>query len=381
MKVHPVSHVSATEEDSHVSATEEEMSLIEMMTVLRHGSRSILLMAIATALIFFSYSSVMPSSFESESLFLPPTESDIQHFKMPLSLLNSNDMVGVKTVTIDSVYSMFQRHLESHSVRRQVFSDLKIHQHLQSKSNSEIIVEEAYELFSDSLSFDFPSGIELDMASPKVSLDVTASDGALARKVSERLSQLAIEKTIGMLFSDIRVKVESQRIRLEDMINDLRDDASKNRLNKMSRLKEYAGIAHILEMKDPLIYGAGEGVQQDKVRKPITYSAYDMGEMYNRGYAAIEATISVLESRVDDDPFIDDLLELQSKITVLDRITYVSDSGAVVTVDMSASLPIDPMISRALMVILGLLVGCFVGVFYVLIKHAARDVQRPISSA
>ena len=374
LKVNPV---------SHDQSAGEEISLIEMMTILRQGSRSILLMAIATALIFFSYSSVIPSSFESEALFLPPYESDIQHFKMPSSLLNSDDIVGVKAVTVDSVYAMFQRHLESHRVRRQAFSDLKMHERIQSEVDPDIDVEEAYTFFSDSISVALPSEDESAMPSPKVSLIVTASDGAFARKVSERLSQLAIEETVSMFFSSIRANVASQKVRIEAEIKSSREVALQSRLDKISRLKEYAGIAHILEMKDPLLYKDGElykGGEQDEGRQSITDSAADMGEMYNRGYAALEATSFVLASREDDDPFIEILSELQSKLTVLDEITYESELSAVVTVDMPASLPIAPAgLSRILMAIIGLLAGCFVGVFYVLIKHAAQDVQRPSS--
>ena len=374
LKVNPV---------SHDQSAGEEISLIEMMTILRQGSRSILLMAIATALIFFSYSSVIPSSFESEALFLPPYESDIQHFKMPSSLLNSDDMVGVKEVTVDSVYSMFQRHLESHRVRRQAFSDLKMHERIQSEVDPDIDVEEAFIFFSDSISVTLPSEDESAMPSPKVSLIVTASDGAFARKVSERLSQLAIEETVSMFLSSIRANVASQKVRIEAEIKSSREVALQSRLDKIARLKEYAGIAHILEMKDPLLYKDGElykGGEQDEGRQSITDSAADMGEMYNRGYAALEATSFVLASREDDDPFIEILSELQSKLTVLDEITYESELSAVVTVDMPASLPIAPAgLSRILMAIIGLLAGCFVGVFYVLIKHAAQDVQRPSS--
>jgi LPS O-antigen subunit length determinant protein (WzzB/FepE family) len=369
MKVNPV---------SHYQSAGQEISLIEMMTILRQGSRSILLMAIATALIFFSYSSVIPSSFESEALFLPPNGSDIQHFKMPSSLLNRDDMVGVKDVTVDSVYSMFQRHLESHRVRRRAFSDLKMHERIQSEVDPDIGVEEAYTFFSDSISVALPSEEESAMPSPQVSLIVTASDGAFARKVSERLSQLAIEETVSMFLSSIRANVASQKVKIESEIRSSREVARQSRLDKIARLKEYAGIAHILEMKDPLLYKGGE---QDEGRQSITDSAADMGEMYNRGYAALEATSFVLASREDDDPFIEILSELQSKLTVLNAITYASESSAVVTIDMPASLPIRPTgLSGVLMAIIGLLAGCFVSVFYVLLNHSVQGGQRPSSS-
>ncbi|MDG2310071.1 MAG: Wzz/FepE/Etk N-terminal domain-containing protein [Planctomycetota bacterium] len=363
---------------SYNESAGQEISLIEMMTVLREGSKIIALMAIVMALIFLSYFSIMPSSFESEAVFLPPNEADIRHFKMPTSLLNEDDMVGVKEVTVDTVYSMFQRQLESQHVRRQVFTELKLHERFQSEVGPDISIEKAYAFFSDSFSFNFPSKEESAMASPKVLLAVTASDGAFAHKVSERLLQLAIKETISMFFSNIQVNVARQKARIEADIKSLRDGARRNRLDKISRLKEYAGIAHVLGMKEPLLYKGGE---QDEVRQSITDSAADMGEMYNRGYAALEATLSVLASRENDDPFIDTLFELQSKLIVLDAITYENELSAVVTVDVPASLPIEPTgLSGMLMAIIGLLVGCFVGVFYVLIKHAAQDVQRPSSS-
>ena len=483
----------ATPAVSSDKSTGQEMSLIEMLTVLRRGSGVILLIASATAFLSLSYSYFKPVSFESEAAFLPPSEADIQHFKMPTSLLNSDDVRGSEGVTVDSVYALFQRNLESHHVRRQVFSDLKVHQRYQDAGAPDITVEDAYASFYDRFSFSMPElQPEVRLVSPAVTLAVTANDGAFARKVAEQLSQRAIAETIATLFSNIKTNVLSKREEIESDISTLRAGALENRLYEISRLEdadkvaiseiedkikiarlsasrakensittltesvskarlsasrakensitaltESASKARDLNLKDPL------SAKLDKISQAaessasiITNGDAKAGSEYSRGYialeaesailkarenddafipslVALEAELAILRARKDDDPFIPSLVGLlaqlealsynrvldqlrervnddpyipslfakQSKLTDLNAITYENESSSVVTVDRPPSLPTHPTgLSRMMVAIIGLLAGCFVGMFYVLVKHAAQDVPRPGAS-
>jgi chain length determinant protein (polysaccharide antigen chain regulator) len=439
LKVNPV---------SHGESGNQEMSLIEMLTVLRRGSRVILLIASATAFLSFSYSFSKPASFKSKAVFLPPSEADIQHFKMPISLLNSDDVRGGEGVTVDSVYALFQRHLESHHARRQVFSDLKVHQRYQDEGNPDITVEDAYASFYDSFSLSMPELLpELRLVSPVVTLAVTANDGAFARKVGEQLSQQAIVETTATLFSNIKTNVVIKREEIESEISTLRAGALEARLYEISRLEdaekvaifkikdkikiarlsasrakensitaltESALTARDLNLKDPLSAKLDKISQADKSSASIiTNGDAKGGSAYSRGYVALEAELAILKARENDDPFIPSLVGLlaqlealsynraldqlrervnddpyipslfakQSKLTDLNAITYENESSRVVTVDRPSSLSTEPTgPSRMMMAIIGLLAGCFVGMFCVLVKHAAQDVQRPSAS-
>lgn len=434
---------------SREKSADQEISLIEMMIVLRQGSKPILLLAILTTFIFLFYSYIKPLSFKSTASFLPPSEADIQHFKMPTSLLDRDDVAGLESVTADSVYAMFQRHLESHYVRRQVFSDLKVHQRFKDAGIAEMTAVAAYAYFSDGISFSMPeSNPELKLISPAVTLNVTASDGTFARKVSELLSQLAITETMATLYSNIRTNVVSKRELVESEISVLRSGALQERLFEISRLedsqalaiskiKDEIGMARLsavlskensiavlteaalmarnLKLEDPLSAKLDKiGENRGPSTSVITNAEHDSDQLYTRGYLALEAELDILKDREDDDPFIPSLPALlaqlealsynrvldqlkdrdnddpyipsffakQSELTDLDEITYESESSKVATVDLPASLPTIPTgLSRIIMAIIGLLTGCFMGIFYVLIKHAAQDMERPKPAA
>jgi LPS O-antigen subunit length determinant protein (WzzB/FepE family) len=162
-------------------------------------------------------------------------------------------------------------------------------------------------------------------------------------------------------------------------------------------LKEAAGIAHSLDIKDPIAYKLKKISDSAMTNSQIlTGISSNAPQIYTRGYEAIEAEIASLSNRKVDDPFIPELRGLQEKLKLLEhnrkieqlksrqnddpfikslrdkenelaRLASIDiDPATVKTARLDqAAFPPDKRIKpkRKLIVVLGFMLGLMLGVF------------------
>ena len=114
---------------------------------------------------------------------------------------------------------------------------------------------------------------------------------------------------------------EADQIELEgikEKISTFRNSAKEKRQDRISTFKEASGIAHSLDIKDPIGYKlkkiSDAAVIKSQILTNISNSA---PQLYTRGYEALDAEITSLSNRKNDDPFIKELRGLQDRIQQL----------------------------------------------------------------
>jgi len=145
---------------------------------------------------------------------------------------------------------------------------------------------------------------------------------ALERKtISDKISSLQ-GKALGERLAEILRMEEADRIEregVEEKIRTLRNSAKEKRLDRISKLKEASGIAHSLEIRDPIGYKLKKLSDAAEINSQIlTDISNTTPQLYTRGYEALDAEITSLSSRKIDDPFIKDLRGLQDRLQLLE---------------------------------------------------------------
>ena len=204
-----------------------------------------------------------------------------------------------------------------------------------------------------------------------------------AKLVNDYVSYFDLE-TVRGLVSDAKNSIAEQIMEIEYKIDSKRQMAQQRREDQILRFKEAIVIADSLGIKKR--EDATGLIKSSQMNLDIITATTPL---YYAGTMSLEAEIKTLENRVSDDPFISGLRNLQEKLSrlrsiktddpfisglrdsqeqlVLLRSIKIEEEGMhSVTVDQAAYPPknrIKP--NRRRIVLLGTVVGLFLGIFLV----------------
>jgi len=103
----------------------------------------------------------------------------------------------------------------------------------------------------------------------------------------------------------------------------------------------------------------------------------EQAPLYMRGTKALEAEITVLESRKSDEPFVAGMRDLQEKQSFLEGISIDRSKLSAVTIDAAAIAPYQAEKPRKkLILILSAVFGLMTGIFLVFITEFRAKVRR-----
>lgn len=156
----------------------------------------------------------------------------------------------------------------------------------------------------------------------EVILNLQAEVGTRIKVVTQEVHLLR-EKTIKQRLDEVE-RLEAAdvlaRKTITDKIGALREFAKQKRMDRIATLREAAGVAHSLGIKDPILY------KLDKIseaapssRQIMTDISTPAPQLYTLGFDALEAEIKSLSARTSDDPFIPELRDLQEQLAILEH--------------------------------------------------------------
>ncbi|MFE0013694.1 Wzz/FepE/Etk N-terminal domain-containing protein [Mesorhizobium sp. NPDC059054] len=122
----------------------------------------------------------------------------------------------------------------------------------------------------------------------------------LAIEVSERAAE--IKERFDAKAAKLQVDIDAHRKRIENDRND-----------EMIRVGEQSMIAHALGIEKPLALHAIEAAGQGSTA-PVQINANGNQPPYLQGYAALDERIKILQDRKSNDPFTEDLREIQQRL-------------------------------------------------------------------
>lgn len=115
----------------------------------------------------------------------------------------------------------------------------------------------------------------------------------------------------------IRDQSNAEAARLEIGANARRERAGNERDDEIRRTAEQSAIAHSLGLQKPLDLRAIEAIEHGSTAPAqINSNSNAKQAPYLQGYAALDKHIDILRSRKDNDPFIDDLRNIQQQIYI-----------------------------------------------------------------
>jgi len=404
---------------------EDEISLADLWGVLVKRRKVLLAVTAVATVGAVLYALLATPVYRAEVVFLPPAASDIQALKVQVQ--NTED---IESVSVESVYTMFEQNLNSKPPRQVIFDKMNLLEQFASDKDQDTNNDVIFAEFNQMLSIATPKVKKGETSIPTITLAMEWEDPVLIAEIINRIAEEVERATKTEVLLDIQAKVSARVIELNqeikrlrnitkkrrqdeierletvdaleleninDKIASLRSKALGERIDRLAKLKEASGIAHSLEIKDPIGYKLKK-ISDATVTKSqiLTGISNNAPQLYQRGYEALDVEINSLSNRSLEDPFIPELRGLQEKLKLLEHNREVEqlksrenddpfidslrdkenelarlesiniDPEAVTTARLDrAAYPPDKRIkpNRKLIVVLGFMLGLMLGVF------------------
>lgn len=347
----------------------DEIDLFDLWNGLMEQKWLILAVTFASILMAAAYAFLVTPTYKSTAYFLPPSIEDIQEMNA-LNLL-----VDKKFFQEDEVYSDFLENLASRDVNFNTFKHFDLAALYEDEIETYQGVEKqarfnkAFEDFSKDITIRYPS-VKQTTKEVSIALQLQLSPEKTA-EVLNYLITIAKEKTVKQYYKDIQAELNIRQQRIKDQITSLRNIEKDRRLDRIVQLQEAADIAHALNLSEPMSTGP-----QVKVQGVANQGL----PLYYLGYKLLEAELSALRKRENDDPFIGKLRGLQQNLAELESLKLDMNKFGVVTVDqlaLPAAKPAKP--KKALVLAVGGVLGLMLGVFIALIRRAVKNRKEAVN--
>jgi chain length determinant protein (polysaccharide antigen chain regulator) len=293
-------------------------------------------------------------TYEARAGVLPPRLGDIAGY----NLGRSEAMLA--EFKVEDVYRVFRRNLLSDSVKRELFLSTYL------PSLGEAAASNA----QDRLWVGFNKVLAVRAPDAKNNPDyftitVQHEDPQTAADWANRYVAMVAEKTEDEMKANLLAEIGTKAQSIEQQIEVLRTSAQKSREDRIVRLHEAQLVAEAVGIDAPQVT-AGKTSSDGELAEFM-----DGNLMYMRGAKAIQAELTVLEQRKNDDPFIPELRGLENQLEFLKRVDVNPDNVSVYTLDSSAEVPQTPIKPKKMLIVaIGLVLGGMLGVFVALIRIA-----------
>jgi chain length determinant protein (polysaccharide antigen chain regulator) len=315
----------------------DEFDLLELFNALLQQKKLILVVTLVATFIAGVYAFVSPPVYEAKYYVSPPTFENIANLNY-----GREKSSALNPFTVDDVYKVFLRNLQSDSLRRTFFENNFIPV---SSRNAE-----QYEKFSKDVAV-----VPLDkdfggrwMVSIRGKDPVTVTNWV--SQYVELAGQRAQREVISNSTKEASVLARNQQLQIDS----LRESAKKVREDTISQVREALALARASGLEKSIVF-TGDGTSG---------LAGNMAgsDAYMRGSKVLEAELKNLESRESNDPFIPGLRTLQNWYDFYKALETGEYSVTVYRQDGivdQPSTPIKP--KKALVLLLGVIFGGLLG--------------------
>ncbi|WP_082457505.1 LPS O-antigen chain length determinant protein WzzB [Pseudomonas sp. Leaf48] len=315
----------------------EDFDFLEFFNDLWRQKIIILAVTLIATFVAGVYAFFSPSIYEAKYYISPPTLENIANLNY-----GRDRSSALSPFTVDDVYKVFLRNLQSESLRRTFFEN-----NFEPASSRNV---EQYERFSRDVVI---SPVDKDIGARWV-VSIRGKDPAtVANWVSqyvEQAGQRAQREVISSATKEASVLARNQQLQIDS----IRESAKKVREDTIRQVREALAVARASGLEKSLVF-TGEG------------SAGLAGNMvgndaYLRGSKVLEAELKNLESRESNDPFIPTLRSMQNSYDFYKGLETGEYNVTVYRQDGIVDQPTTPIKpKKALVVILGVILGGLLG--------------------
>lgn len=337
--------------------SDDEIDLRELFFALWAERLKIVAVTLLFGIAAAAYAFLSAPVYEARSSLLPPQLSDIAGYNLGRSAANLSHF------KVKDVYQVFTRNLTSEALRRKFFREV----YLPSLSESERAKpqDKLWKRFNEKiLSARAPDEEEHP---DFFEVRVEHKDPELAAAWVNRYVAMSAEQTSKDMQQNVLQEIDIRAREIERRIGVLRESALQRRQDRIVHLKEALVVADTVGLSAPQVT-TGRTSSDGELTNFV-----DGSLMYMRGAKAIRAELQTLESRKTDDPFIEELRELQSQLAFLKGIDVSPDNVSSFTLDSTAEVPETPIKPKKAMVLaIGLGLGLVLGVLFALLSRMFR---------
>ena len=314
---------------------------------------------------------LLPREYRAEVVLLPPTAEMVEKLNVPD--INKNIQGDEKyffKVTEQDLYANLIKNIQSYSLQHQFFDENDLLRFVTNKDDSRPVDRVFAEEFRKKLAV---KGIETNKV-PKEFVTITL-EGKEPNQIATWLNdfvRLADKTTIAELNQTFSVKVHRMKDSISRKIESLRNFERARRLDRIAALQE----AHRIAKKIGLVEGPSNlGFMENQSETDDNYKDKKMSfilqtPLYLRGTKALQAEITALKERENDDPFIPRLRTLQQNLDFLSSIKQDVDNVHAMRLDRVAvadDRPVKP--KRKLLVALGFVSGFILALFLAFFRN------------
>lgn len=340
----------------------DELDLLEVWNKLWSQKLLIVLITVAFVILSALYAFLSTPSYKSGAYFLPPSPEGVQE----INALNL--MVDKTFISEDEVFQTFLDELASRGAQRAIFDKYQLAElyeddiHLLTGLEYQAALNTAFNDFTKDIQIKYPGRNDKTDA-VVVFLTLKKSSQEVADILND-LTENAKTTAIKQFYQAVIAELKAREGQIKDKIASLRVIEKDRRLDRVVRLEEAAKIARSLDISEPSAMGPRTEVQ----------GVVNQGlPLYYLGYRLLEAELSILRQRENDDPFIAKLRGLQQNLAELEALTVREDKFSVVTIDQHATPAFEPTKpNKPLVIAIGAVLGLFLAVMVVLIRSAVK---------
>lgn len=340
--------------------SDDEIDLVELFYGLWTQKWLIVLITLVFAVGAASYAFFSKPVYEARLAVLPPSLSDIAGFSLGRTGENT-DGNGLKPFSVDDVYAVFTRNLQSEKSRRQFFRQVYLPSLDETqRSGSQ---DGLYNAFSGRFSVKAPDKNQPD----RYSIVVEHYSPELASTWAKQYIDQVAERSLDEMLQNSERELAVQARNIEQQIKSERASAKARRDDRTRQLHEALTVAEAIGLDNPPVITG-------RVSNDSELSAFMDGSlMYMRGAKALRAEMQVLLARTSDDPFIPELRNLEARYQLFAGVSVDPSNVAVFRQDGDIEVPDQPIKpKKPLIVALGVVLGGMLGVFFALIRLMLR---------
>lgn len=344
---------------------EDEIDLVELAKALWAQKLIIVVATVACTAIALGYALLSTPVYEAKATVLPPLLSDIAAYNSGRGVLNnaeqSDQASFLKVFTVDDVYGIFTRNLNSQSLRRKFFQNIYLPSLPEDQRASS--QDKLWSKFNELISIKSPDKLRPEYIEITVRQTSPSLAADWANQLIDYASLASREDMKGIISAELEVNVQAVKRRIAS----LRSTALQRRMDRIAILKEALSVANAVGAHNPQAT-IGRTPSSEELSEFV-----DGSLTYMRGAKAIEAEMKVLEARQSDDPFVPELRNLQEQLSFLKSVNVQPENVSTFTLDSAAEVPETPVKpKKALVVALGVVLGGMLGVFLALIRYFFR---------
>lgn len=342
---------------------DDEIDLIELIRGLWQQKLIIILTTLVVGGAAVAYALLATPVYEAKVFVQPPSQNDIAH----LNYGRGGDSELV-ILTVKDVYDVYVRNLQSEYLRRMFFQQIYL----------PTVSEEARQGSQDDLYKRFNKTLIISSAGKEAPsrfvVTVEGSDPQRAAAWAVLYAEMAGSHAKIEVFKDIKADATVKANNLERQIKVAQESALKQREDQIVILREALSVARSINLeKPPLITG--------NLSTEVS-AGMDGSLTYMRGSKALQAEIDVLEHRVSDDPFIEQLRERQLALVFYRSLEIDSKVVDAYRQDGAVESPDSPVKPKKLIIgVLGVLVGFALGVFLAALRRIFRRADEKASTS